>query len=243
VERHIVPLHDSDGRKLWYDSTEDMKAIAGHINSLNFDAVFKAANQRHRISLVNKAFFQEAHYSALLDEVEFDHGHRMLMQFKNSLSCINYAVSNLDKDLDEDIVIKLYSLLSRNSLSRSITGMHNVESIIEFIDFYNYYECSPLTKSCIICYYFEKVHPLHDSSGRMGRMLTLMYLLRNGYEFVKYYSLSHMIFKNHEEIGTAFECSGSTTGITEPIETMLRSYSEGIDALAKINYTGKKTVS
>jgi len=243
VERHIIPLHDSDGRKIWYDSTEEMKALAEHIDSVNFDALFKAANQRHKIALANKAFFQEAHYSALLEEVEFDHGHRMPVKYKNSLSCISYAVSNCSRDLDEEIVMKLYSLLSKNNLSRSITGMHNVESIIEFIDFYNYYECSPLTKSCIIFYYFAKVHPLHDSSWRMGRLLAQMYLLRNGYEFGKYHSLSQMIFQNHEELGKAFECSGDKTGITKVIETMLRSYAEGIDALAKMNYAGKKTVS
>ncbi|HEY5576246.1 MAG TPA: Fic family protein [Clostridiaceae bacterium] len=242
MERHIVPLHDSVGRKIWYDSTEEMEALAEHIDSLNFDAIFKAANQRHKI-LVNKAFFQEAHYSALLDEIEFDNAHRIPMKYKNSLSSINYVLSNFSRDLDEDIVMKLYSLLSRNSLSKSITGMHNVESMIEFIDFYNYYVCSPLTKSCIIYYYFAKVHPLHDSSGRMGRQLALMYLLRNGYEFLKYYSLSQIMFQNHEELGKAFEFSGCTTGISELIETMLRSYSEGIDALAKMNYTGKKTVS
>lgn len=242
MERHIVPLHDSDGRKIWYDSTEEMEALAEHIDSLNFDAMFKAANQRHKI-LVNKVFFQESHYSALLDEVEFDNKHKMPMKYKNSLGCINYVLSNFSRDLDEDIVMKLYSLLSRNSLSKSITGKHNVESMIEFIDFYNYYGCSPLTKSCIICYYFTKVHPLHDSSARMGRLLAIMYLLRNGYEFVRYYSLSQIILQNHEELGKAFESSGGTTGITKPIETMLRSYSEGIDALAKINYTGKKTVS
>jgi prophage maintenance system killer protein len=215
-----------------------MKALAEHIDKVNFDAVFKAANQRHKISLVNKVFFQEAHYSALLDEVEFDHGQRMPMKYKNSLSCINYAVSNSGRDLDEEIVMKLYSLLSRNNPSRSITGMHNVGSMIEFIDFYNYYECSPLTKSCIIYYYFAKVHPLRDSSGRMGRLLALMYLLKNGYEFGKYYSLSQMIFQNHEELGKAFEFSGDKNGITRLIEKMLRSYSEATDALAKTNYTG-----
>jgi len=219
-----------------------METLAEHINSLNFDAVFKAANQRHRI-LLNKAFFQEAHYSALLDEIEFDNAHRIPMKYKNSLSCIKYVLSNFSRDLDEDIVMKMYRLLSRNSLSKSITGMHNVESMIEFIDFYNYYVCSPLTKSCIIYYYFTKVHPLHDSSGRMGRLLALMYLLRNGYEFTKYYSLSQMMFQNHEELDKAILCSGGTTGITELIETMLKTYSEGIDALAKINYAGKKTVS
>jgi hypothetical protein len=243
VERHIIPLHDSAGRKIWYDSTEEMEALVEHIDSVNFDAVFKAANQRHKISLINKAFFQEAHYSALLDEIEFDHGHSMPMKYKNSLSCINYAVSNCSRDLDEEIVMKLYSLMSRNNLSKSITGRHNVGSVIEFIDFYNYFGCSPLIKSCIIFYYFAKAHPLHDSSWRMGRLLELMYLLRNGYEFGKYYSLSQMIFQNYEELDKAFECSGDKTGITKLIEAMLRCYSEGIDALAKINYTGKKTVS
>ncbi|MBP1744806.1 MAG: hypothetical protein H6Q58_1784 [Firmicutes bacterium] len=243
MERHIIPLHDSDGRKIWYDSTEEIKALTDHIDSVNFDAQFRAANHRRRISLANKAVYQEAHFSALLDEAEHDRNKRLTLKYRTSLNCINYAVSNSSSNIDAESFMKLYRRLSRNGLSSSITGMHKVDSIIEFIDFYNYYDGSPLVKSCIIYYYFEKLHPLHDSSGRMGRLLTLMCLLRNGYDFGKYCSLSQMLLQNHEEMEKAFGESGEKNGITRMIESMLRSYSDGIDALAKANDSMKKTIS
>jgi hypothetical protein len=243
VERYIVPLHDSDGRKIWFDSTEEIEALTGHIDRVNSDAAFKTAIQRRRISLTNKAVLQEAHFSAMLDNTEDGRDKLLPLKYRSSLGCINYAVSNCSSNIDAEGLMKLCSRLSGKDICRSITGMHNVDSIIEFIDFYNYYECSPLVKSCIIYYYFEKIHPLHDSSGRMGRLLTQMFLLRKGYDFGKYCSLSQMLCQHREEIEKAFEESGEKHGVTRLVESMLKSYSSGIDALAKMNETIKKTVS
>lgn len=243
MEKHIVPLHDSEGRKIWYDSTEQIKALTDHIDSVNFDMLFRASNQKHRISLSNRAFFQEAHYSALLEEAELKKGKEFPSKRKNSLKLISYADANCSRSLDVESVMKIYRQLSRNGLSGSITGMHKLDSVIEFIDFYNYYECRPLVKSCIIYCYFEKLHPFHDSSRRMGRLLALMCLLKNGYEFGKYCPVSEMIFHSLEELEESFEGSGGKNGITKPIECMLKAYSEGIDALAKMNETIKRTIS
>jgi prophage maintenance system killer protein len=234
VERHIIPLHDQDGRKIWYDSTEKIETLAAHIDSVSSDALFRAASQKHRVAFLNKAFLNDARCSALLDKGG---------KFRSSLSCAGFAADICGQDLNEQTVMKLYRLMSRNDLSRSITGLHKVDGIIEFIDFYNYYECGPLEKSCIIYYYFEKVHPLHDSSGRMGRLLVLMWLLRNGYEFARYCPVSQMIFHNRKELETAMECSSGAEGITGLIEAMLKSYAEGIDTLAKMNVSADKTIS
>lgn len=243
MERYIVPLHDSDGRKIWFDSTEEIEALTGHIDRVNSDAAFRTANQRRRISLTNKAVLQEAHFSAKLDNTEAGRDKMLALKYKSGLSCINYAVDNCSSNIDAEGLMKLYSRLSGKDICRSITGMHNVDSIIEFVDFYNYYECSPLVKSCIIYYYFEKIHPLRDSSGRIGRLLTQMFLLRNGYDFGKFCSLSQMLCERREEIAKAFEGSGEKHGVTGLVESMLKSYSSGIDALAKTNETMKKTVS
>ncbi|HSN58014.1 MAG TPA: Fic family protein [Clostridiaceae bacterium] len=243
MERYIVPLHDSDGRKIWFEYTEEIEALTGHIDRVNSDAAFRTANQRRRISLTNKAVLQEAHFSAKLDNTEAGRDKMLALKYRSSLSCINYAVDNCSSNIDAEGLMKLYSRLSGKDICRSITGMHNVDSIIEFVDFYNYYECNPLVKSCIIYYYFEKVHPLRDSSGRIGRLLTQMFLLRNGYDFGKFCSLSQMLCQHREEIAKAFEERGEKHGVTRMVESMLKSYSSGIDALAKMNETMKKTVS
>lgn len=243
MERYIVPLHDSDGRRIWFDYTEEIEVLTEHIDRVNSDAAFKTNNQRRRISLTNKAVLLEAHFSAILDNTEALRDKMPALKYRRSLGCINYAVSNCSSDIDAEALMKLYSRLSGNDICKSITGMHNVDSIIEFIDFYNYYECSPLVKSCIIYYYFEKLHPLRDSSGRIGRLLTQMFLLRKGYDFGKFCSLSQMLCQHQEEIVKAFEESGEKHGVTRLVESMLKSYSSGIDALAKMNDTIKKTVS
>jgi len=230
----VIPLHDLDGRKIWYDSTEQIEALTGHIDSVSSDALFRAASQKHRVALSNRALLQDAHCSALLDQGG---------KCKSSLGCASFAAEICGRDLSEQTVMKLYRLVSRNDLSRSITGLHKVDGIIEFIDFYNYYECGPLEKSCIIYYYFEKFHPLHDSSSRVGRLLALMLLLRNGYEFARYCPLSQMILHNKIELEKAVESSSGSAGMTNLIEAMLRSYAEGIDALSKLNENADKTIS
>lgn len=234
MERHIIPLHDLDGRKIWYDSTDNIKALTDHIDSISADPLFRASCHKHRVALSNRAFLQDAHYSALIDQGG---------KYKSSLGCLSFASGICERDLNEHTVMKLYRLLSWNDLSRSITGLHKVDGIIELIDFYNYYECVPLVKSCIICYYFEKVHPLHDSSRRMGRLLALMLLLRNGCEFVRYSPISLMEYLHRDELAMAAECCSGKDGITAFVEAMLKSYAEGIDSLAKYNASSNRTIS
>ncbi len=233
MERHIIPLHDIDGRTIWYDSTDRIEALTERIIRVSRGGLFDAATQKHRGALLNKALLNEARYSVLLDQGG---------QCRSSLGCVSLAEDICGRDLDEEAVLKLYRLISRNELSRSITGLHKVDGVIEFIDFYNYYECAPLVKSSLICYFFDKVHPLHDSSGRMGRLLALMLLLRNGYEFARYCPLSQLAFQNRSELQRALGCSGKD-GATRFIEAMLNSYAEGVDALAKSGSNEHKTIS
>jgi Fic family protein len=52
----------------------------------------------------------------------------------------------------------------------------------------------PLITLALFIYEFLSIHPFQDGNGRLSRLLTTLFLLQNGYEFVSYIS-----FENHIE--------------------------------------------
>lgn len=51
----------------------------------------------------------------------------------------------------------------------------------------------PILKAAIIHTYFVYIHPYFDGNGRTARSLFYWYLLKNGYDFFKYFSISSII--------------------------------------------------
>jgi len=54
----------------------------------------------------------------------------------------------------------------------------------------------PVLKASIIHFYTVYVHPFFDGNGRTARALMYYYLLKHGYEFMKYFSISKAITEN-----------------------------------------------
>lgn len=57
----------------------------------------------------------------------------------------------------------------------------------------------PVVKASIIHFYLVYVHPFFDGNGRTARALFYFYLLKNQYEFFKYFSISALIAKQREK--------------------------------------------
>jgi len=54
----------------------------------------------------------------------------------------------------------------------------------------------PLIVLAIFIYEFLSIHPFQDGNGRLSRLLTTLFLLRQGYEFIQYISFENHIEKN-----------------------------------------------
>lgn len=60
----------------------------------------------------------------------------------------------------------------------------------------------PLVKCAIFAYEFVSIHPFQDGNGRMSRLLSILLLLKNGYNWVQYVSLEHEIEHRKQEYYT-----------------------------------------
>ena len=54
----------------------------------------------------------------------------------------------------------------------------------------------PLIVLAVFIYEFLSIHPFQDGNGRLSRLLTTLFLLKQGYEFIQYISFEHLIENN-----------------------------------------------
>ena len=54
----------------------------------------------------------------------------------------------------------------------------------------------PLIVLAVFVYEFLSIHPFQDGNGRLSRLLTTLFLLQQGYEFMQYISFENHIEKN-----------------------------------------------
>jgi Fic family protein len=57
----------------------------------------------------------------------------------------------------------------------------------------------PLVVLAVFIYEFLSIHPFQDGNGRLSRLLTTLFLLKQGYEFVQYISFENHIEKHKKE--------------------------------------------
>ena len=57
----------------------------------------------------------------------------------------------------------------------------------------------PLIVLAVFVYEFLSIHPFQDGNGRLSRLLTTLFLLKQGYEFIQYISFENHIEKHKKE--------------------------------------------
>lgn len=69
----------------------------------------------------------------------------------------------------------------------------------QFINDRNRCDCDPLVKMAIMHYQFESIHPFYDGNGRTGRILNILYLIREGLQSLPILYLSKYIIQNKSD--------------------------------------------
>ncbi len=78
-------------------------------------------------------------------------------------------------------------------------------------------DLDPLIKMAVIHYQFESIHPFYDGNGRTGRIINILYLVKEGLLEIPVLYLSHYIIQNKVESlfgGSAFEAKNSDFGFS-----------------------------
>lgn len=137
----------------------------------------------------------------------------------NNYKALEYVLENLHKTIDEDVILEIYRIITHNTLKdEDIVEKYRNDSVViwdsgtqkviyegpnyfqvskmmgNLVEFINSnIEIHPIEKASIIHFYFVYVHPFFDGNGRTSRVLQYMYLLQQGYDFFKFFSISTVI--------------------------------------------------
>ena len=182
----------------------------------------------------------------------------------NNYRALLYITEHLDEPLNEDIILSVYKILTQDTLNKDdivekyrtdsvyvwdtkenkvtyTAPPHNhvqdlMNSLLDFINSNNNYH--PVIKACIIHFYFVYIHPFFDGNGRTARAISYMYLLQNGYDFFKFFSISSVI---NEEKNRYYDAIENTEIYGSDITYFIKYYSSMIvRSISKIKNNFKK---
>jgi Fic family protein len=133
---------------------------------------------------------------------------------KNNYQAMLYVLEHLEDPITEEMLIDIAGILTRNASEEQVDGFRTVpvyvtgrdgvvytppsaeqvpHMIADLLDFIHQSKLHPLFKACIAHFYFVYIHPFTDGNGRTARALSLMMLLRTGYDFFRFFSVSGII--------------------------------------------------
>ena len=107
------------------------------------------------------------------------------------------------------------------------------EKIREMFTWLNNSDLNVILKSCIAHFYIVYIHPFCDGNGRLARLFNSSYMINNGYNKIRYVSLSESINNNLHDYYLKLEESeynyNNTLDITPFIEYMMEMICESIE--------------
>lgn len=179
----------------------------------------------------------------------------------NNFKAIRYTLDNLETEINNNFIYEIWKILTEGTLEEDDytelyrTGpvyiknrlgdivyegpnFHEVNNMMDdLVRYINNTNDSthPIIKSIIIHYYFVYVHPFFDGNGRTARALMNFYLIKSGFDFFKYFSISKILVdKRSKYYDSIKQCEDNHSDITYFIEF----YSELlIDTIIEIRKT------
>lgn len=198
----------------------------------------------------------------------------------NNYKAIRYTLENIDEEITPDFIYHVWSLLTKDTLEegdyteRFRTGPVYIKNKLGEI-VYEGVDCKivpkmmdslvwfinektdgihPIIKSIIIHYYFVYVHPFFDGNGRTARALMNQYLIKSGYDFFKYFSISKILVEKRSKYYEAIKaCEDMDNDITyfiefysvllvQTIAEIRKTYISQFSKKAIVELLGKKSI-
>ena len=152
----------------------------------------------------------------------------------NNYQTINYLSTHIDKPLSIELICKIHSLITDQTLDNpkdsghfrennyvvvgnAITGevVHTPPDYLEIaqamqwlVEFANTndinYFIHPVIKAAIVHFFIAYIHPFVDGNGRTARALFHWFMLKEGYWLTEYLSISRIIYHSKASYEKAF---------------------------------------
>lgn len=231
----------------WFNNTEGIDSNIEFVNEANNLGIFNYISSKIKDHLNKSAESLEISQLLALNGIETS---------EKKINDIRNIINN-SNIIDEDFLCNLYNIIemedlesdkinkvnSKNiySISRIVEDGHNIENLLLLIN--KYEEKSILIKATVINLYVIINNPFIRHNAIISELLTYKYLLMNGYEVIKYCSISSLIKEKLKKYNTAIENSLSSNGdITYFIKFYLDILRNSIEVLnIELNYKfGKK---
>lgn len=184
-------------------------------NTVIFDAL---VDEAFNSSVIEGAFSTKKRSKEMITNKETP-TNKSEQMISNNHEALVFVLQNIDKPITEDIVLAIYKIVTKDTLDIEdrvlkyrddavfIVDPNKAKLIYEGPDYRTVQllmdslfdfikrddELHPISKSAIIHFYFVYVHPFFDGNGRTARCIAYMYLLQNGYDAFKFFSLSSLV--------------------------------------------------
>ncbi|UYG93172.1 Fic family protein [Cytobacillus firmus] len=231
-----VPLKDQNGDFFWYMTTPPLEANLHNIDFVAKDKLENLVSEKIQNDIVMESIIDEAFYSSVIEGAfstkkrtkelvqKKDPKNKSEKMILNNYNALMFILENLDKELDEDILIQLHKIITVDTLDDDeisekyrddmVYVMSENASAIEPIyvapkpedvqgmmdDLFSFIQdeskenyIHPVIKAWIIHFYFVYIHPFFDGNGRVARAISYMYLLKKGYAFFKFFSITSVL--------------------------------------------------
>ncbi|MHB8068974.1 MAG: Fic family protein [Desulfobaccales bacterium] len=191
---------------------------------------------------------------------------------KNNHQAMTFIIENLESDFSIDFILNLHHIITQDTIEdpeyagkfrdddvfirdkantvifKPMTAEKIEESFKNLVAWVNTQSdedfIHPIVKASIIHFFFVYVHPFFDGNGRTARALFYFYLLKNRYDFFKYFSISALIAKQKEIYYKAIKevedyDNDLTYFLLYSADVVMKSIDEILDKIAK-KYTSDR---
>lgn len=174
---------------------------------------------------------------------------------KNNYQAMLYVLEHLEDPITESTLIDIAQILTRNASEEQIEGFRTVPVYVtgrdgvvytppsaeqvprmmaDLLSFIHHSNLHPLFKACIAHFYFVYIHPFMDGNGRTARALSLMMLLRTGYDFFRFFSVSGIIAEERGSYYRAMRNVEASDGdMTYFVDTYSAILAKSVDKMEK----------
>ncbi|MDT3428672.1 Fic family protein [Paenibacillus forsythiae] len=257
-----VPMINTYLDKIEYGATQDIQEIISHVTDWDEKVHELLIDEAYNSSVIEGAVSTRKRTSEMLKKKQEpkDHSERMIY---NNYAAMMHILDNIGTPLDEDVFIQLHKIITEGTLEDDdITEKYRDDDVevkdlstnrviyhapkardVQWMmdDLFKFIhsdtpEIHPIIKACIIHFYIVYVHPFFDGNGRTARAFTVMFLLKQGFQFFKYLSISTAINQKKGAYYKSIEdCEKNPTDITyfiiNQLELLLARYVELLEQL------------